>query len=92
MEMTSGHFGVSDFDHYNRESARLYAFVLHELGIAGVEPVQTAAPISAPHAAKRSSEPARAMRAASLGVSPRLTPARQRKISWTPAVWPRADG
>ena len=61
MEMASGHLGVSGFDDFNRESARLYAFVLQELGIANVEPSPTAAVISAPQAAKWSAEPVQAV-------------------------------
>jgi hypothetical protein len=60
-EMTAGHFGASGFDDYSRQVALMNAFLLQELGMADVRPDQAAAAISAPHAARRSSEPLRSV-------------------------------
>jgi oligopeptidase B len=90
VEMSSGHFGVSDFDDYNREGARLYAFILQGLGIADVEPSQTVALIPAPRAAKRSSEPAQTVQTTSDRLPSLPTAARRRITSRTPPAWSRA--
>jgi oligopeptidase B len=88
--MASGHFGVSEFDDFNRESARLYAFVLQELGIADVEPSPIAAVISPPRAAKRSSEPTQTEQATFHRLPLLLTPAGRRTTSRTAPTWSRA--
>ena len=69
VEMASGHFGVSGFEKFSRESARLYAFVLQELGIANVEPGRAAAALPPPHATKSvlQNRPARLQRSPNRG-------------------------
>jgi oligopeptidase B len=90
VEMASGHFGVSGFENFSRESARLYAFVLQELGLANVEPGQAAAAMLAPRAAKRSSEPAQAVPTTSHRLPSLETPARGRMTSRTTPTRSRA--
>jgi hypothetical protein len=72
-EMAAGHFGASGFDDYGRQAALLYAFILQELGMADVRPNQATATISAPHAARRSTAPTRAVQTSPRGQPPLST-------------------
>ena len=87
IAMASGHLGVSGLTDANREAAFLYAFLLQELGLSKVHPLQTATTIAAPQAAKRAATPARIARTRFRGRPPLAAAAVRRMIPRTTPTW-----